>query len=81
MATDGFFDNVYKEEVSLLMSGLKDYSKSSLMSACAAAVRLAYAYSHDQHYQSPFAEKISPKTIGGKPDDITVVMAAVCGHG
>ena len=81
MATDGFFDNVYEEEVRQLMAGLKDHSESSLMSACAEAVRLACTYSNDPNYRSPFATKMSSRALGGKPDDITVIVAAVCGHG
>ena len=62
-----------------LLSGVKDHTEPSLVNACIEMVSTAHTHSNDPDYQSPFARKLGSSVLGGKPDDITVVMAAICG--
>jgi protein phosphatase PTC7 len=78
--TDGFSDNVPTEEFSSCLEaslshlgGVKSFSQ---MANCQA--RKAYVLGKDQHYDSPFAKnarKSKLKHMGGKHDDISIIVA------
>lgn len=83
LATDGIFDNVpddlLVEQVESLKGCTNDLSK---VQACANSIALiARTLSRDEHYLSPFAKNARASgfnnVIGGKEDDVTVVLAAV----
>lgn len=81
VATDGVFDNVPKKlllETLKQVEGEKDAVKLQ-MTANSIAL-MARTLSFDSDFMSPFAinaRKNNIHTIGGKPDDITVVLATV----
>lgn len=81
VATDGVFDNVPKDlllETLKNVEGEKDAVKLQ-MTANSIAL-MARSLSFDSDFMSPFAinaRKNNIHTIGGKPDDITVVLACV----
>ena len=56
-------------------------SEESVKETCAALVERVFEHSQDTTYLSPFAkegsEALSWLYVGGKPDDITVLLAAV----
>jgi protein phosphatase PTC7 len=79
--SDGFSDNLYEDHIKSLVEkavleglDLKGMSNSLANSA--------YELCQDSKYLSPFAKTAShyyvQKYLGGKPDDITVVVAKVC---
>ena len=79
-ATDGLFDNVYNEETAVLVSELRRRGKEPEAAASGVA-QFARSRSSDPHHASPFAHGATlagwPNMHGGKPDDITVLVAYV----
>lgn len=79
--TDGLFDNVFAEEVAALVRHARTWG----LSADDAAKRLAkYAFRKalDQGHMSPFAyaaQASGQNYVGGKMDDITVIISYVSG--
>jgi protein phosphatase PTC7 len=81
VATDGVFDNVPK---SILLDTLKQVEGErdaiKLQMTANTIAFMARSLSFDSEFMSPFAvnaRKNNINTIGGKPDDITVVLATV----
>ena len=60
---------------------LQDLTPKSIQKAAEVLVEEAYKLSLDSDYLSPFAregsQSLSWEYSGGKPDDITVILAAV----
>ncbi|XP_078363501.1 protein phosphatase PTC7 homolog [Oculina patagonica] len=80
LATDGLFDNVSTERILKELSQLEDHSTESIQHITDSLAHLARTHSYDPHYLSPFAEQARCEGInitGGKPDDITVLIAVV----
>jgi len=81
LGTDGFFYNVYDTEVAQILQEMKGCSEENVKETCVALVERAFEHSQDTTYLSPFAkegsEALSWLYVGGKPDDITVLLAAV----
>eukprot|EP00930_Biecheleria_cincta_P102710 TRINITY_DN94511_c0_g1_i1.p1 TRINITY_DN94511_c0_g1~~TRINITY_DN94511_c0_g1_i1.p1 ORF type:complete len:331 (-),score=62.34 TRINITY_DN94511_c0_g1_i1:70-1029(-) len=78
LATDGFFDNVWPEELAETLSFMKDSSPSDIARRL---LDLAHAASQADK-PTPFSTAALPHGIhheGGKPDDITVIVARVKG--
>ena len=83
LATDGVFDNVpdslLVEQVSSINGETKDQAK--VQQCCNSIAFMARELSRDRDFLSPFAESARShgyrNEIGGKEDDITVVMAVV----
>ena len=81
LATDGIFDNVPEsllmEEISSIC-GCSDHQK---IQQCANSIALiARKLSQNEHFLSPFAQNARANgfdMIGGKQDDVTVVLATV----
>lgn len=83
LATDGIFDNVpdhlLVEQVDSLRGFTNDASK---VQACANSIALiARSLSRDENFLSPFAKNARASgfkgVMGGKEDDVTVILAAV----
>ena len=58
----------------------QDHSTESIQHVTDSLANLARAHSFDPHYVSPFAKQARCEGInitGGKPDDITVLIAVV----
>lgn len=84
LGSDGLWDNLYPSQAAQIVRSL-DISKPSLMAKTLADH--AYECSHDKNLWSPFTQRayeggiITPSqfsdSLGGKTDDITVVVAVV----
>lgn len=77
LATDGLWDNVPE---SVLLEALADARPASLQAVCNSIALIARRLSHDEDYESPFAEKAQRHGIvapGGKPDDITLILMLI----
>lgn len=78
-ATDGFFDNVWKEkavEVIVEMGA----QQAPVTEIASRLVQMAYSSSRNPGEESPFAQAAAAHGFrhrGGKPDDITVLVARV----
>ena len=84
LGSDGLWDNLYPSQAAQIVRSI-DLTKPSLMAKTLA--NHAYNRSHDKTLWSPFTQRayeegiITPKdfpdSLGGKTDDITVVVAVV----
>jgi len=83
VATDGVFDNLPEEALLAAVAAAEGTCSLAVLEQAADQVaRLAKKYSEDGDFISPFAENAAKNNLytrGGKPDDITVVLAAVVG--
>ncbi|XP_028396562.1 protein phosphatase PTC7 homolog [Dendronephthya gigantea] len=81
LGTDGLFDNLTEKQILDEVSKLKDNSANSIQSVAESLANLARTLSFDPNYLSPFAKQARMQegieAIGGKPDDITVLVAIV----
>lgn len=78
-ATDGLFDNVFPDEVAALVH-LSRKKGESPGEAAASLTKYAKSRAVDQKYLSPFAygaQQLGYRYLGGKLDDITVVVSYV----
>ena len=88
MGTDGLFDNLYDADIHACLApsiqakkGLTDVFElinASAVATCMASK--AYTLSKDRRYMSPFAQgasKVRQFYMGGKEDDITVIVAQI----
>ncbi|KAL4223120.1 Protein phosphatase PTC7 [Mactra antiquata] len=84
MGTDGLFDNMHEDMILDYITKYKDRKDAAKESACHIAQK-AHDLSLDPDYLSPFsmsALNFGIPITGGKPDDITVLVATVsCDHG
>lgn len=82
LATDGVYDNVPEHlllEVLSEMAGVADAVR--LQMAANAVALMARTLSFNPDHDSPFSQNARRSNIdapGGKPDDITVILATVC---
>lgn len=79
MGTDGLFDNMHEDMILDYISKYKDHKDASKVSAKHIAQQ-AHDLSLDPDYLSPFSVSAINAGIpirGGKPDDITVLVATV----
>ncbi|ESS30386.1 putative protein phosphatase 2C [Toxoplasma gondii GAB2-2007-GAL-DOM2] len=78
LATDGVWDNLYDDQILAVLRNQPDVRK-----AAAEIAELAFKYSQNPRWASPFSTKerevlgLTRRHLGGKPDDISVVLAAV----
>jgi len=81
LATDGVYDNVpesFLVEVLTEMSGISDPVR--LQMAANTVALMARTLSYNPNHDSPFsqnARKLNLEASGGKPDDVTVLLASV----
>nr|CAB3265121.1 protein phosphatase PTC7 homolog [Phallusia mammillata] len=81
-ATDGLFDNMPDSEILKKLSELKDNKYESIKQTAWSIAEHARDLSFDPDYLSPFAKQArrsGMNVIGGKPDDITVLLSMVTG--
>ncbi|KAH8338831.1 hypothetical protein KR074_001843, partial [Drosophila pseudoananassae] len=82
LATDGVFDNLPEQmllEVMSEMAGVSDAVR--LQKAANTMALMARTLGFDPDHDSPFSQNARMNDIdvlGGKPDDITVILATVC---
>ncbi|CAM6100715.1 unnamed protein product [Calypogeia fissa] len=92
MGSDGLFDNVYDSEIEATMQRLGGLDEDYPSRAATAMASLAREHAQDRNYDSPYAKeaiaqgpdypwwyKIFGRKIGGKIDDITVVVGQIVG--
>lgn len=80
LGTDGLFDNLHEDMIVDFIAKYKDQRDSSMQATASNIAEKAYQLSLDPDYLSPFAVSAINNGIqikGGKPDDITVVLARV----
>lgn len=81
-ATDGVTDNVVPQDISLFLKDqLEDKPQKSLEQVASTFVKEVVGVSKDMRFPSTFAQELSrltgQKYLGGKEDDITVVLVRV----
>jgi len=77
VASDGLFDNLYDRQIVKMVNQLKDRSERTIAKELGHS---AFNFSLNTKYNSPFsrgARKSGMPFEGGKPDDITVIVAKV----
>uniref|UniRef100_A0A6P4FGK5 Protein phosphatase n=1 Tax=Drosophila rhopaloa TaxID=1041015 RepID=A0A6P4FGK5_DRORH len=81
LATDGLFDNMPESMLLTILNGLKERGEQDLQAGASQVVNKARELSLNASFQSPFAIKARehnvPYSGGGKPDDITLILASV----
>ncbi|CAH1802321.1 unnamed protein product [Owenia fusiformis] len=81
VGTDGLFDNMTDEMILEHLRKLKDRRRESIQHTANRLAECARDLSFDPDYMSPFSMNAEAHGIegikGGKPDDITVVLATV----
>lgn len=91
VASDGLYDNVYDRDIGAVVSVFGGSDVSTAEHTAAALAALASKHSGDRAYDSPYSQEaiaqgqdlplwqklLGRKLTGGKPDDITVVVAHV----
>ncbi|XP_074642148.1 protein phosphatase PTC7 homolog isoform X1 [Tubulanus polymorphus] len=80
LGTDGLFDNLTDEMIIEHLRSHKTNSLSTIQNAANGLVNMAVTKSYDPEYISPFciaARDAGINCLGGKPDDITVLLASV----
>lgn len=82
MGSDGLWDNLHRSKIVDLVKPFlakNNYIDDTNLLAELIA-KEAERYSYMQHYMSPFSESARAHNyeyVGGKPDDITVIVAQV----
>lgn len=80
VATDGLFDNLPESFIVQQLSKLRDHNLENMQKMVNALAFHAHRLAFDANYLSPFCKRARENGIniqGGKPDDITVLLAAV----
>jgi serine/threonine protein phosphatase PrpC len=84
MGSDGLFDNVFDEEIVAVvnesMAGCRTDLRGVPRRVMEALLMRASTAASDEHGQTPFSERAVEHgyfSCGGKPDDISVVVAVV----
>ncbi|XP_029641640.1 protein phosphatase PTC7 homolog isoform X1 [Octopus sinensis] len=80
LGTDGLFDNMNEDMLLDYVSKLKDHRQDNIQKTASKIAEEAHQLAFDPDYLSPFALTAIDAGIeirGGKPDDITVVLARV----
>lgn len=85
LATDGLFDNIPKHVLRRMLGASQGFkTREQLQAVADILVDSADEISHIPNYESPFSLKASKYNQrlgnGGKPDDITVILAKVAMH-
>nr|XP_037283052.1 protein phosphatase PTC7 homolog isoform X1 [Rhipicephalus microplus] len=80
MATDGLFDNLPENMIVNELAQLRDTSFDSIQQTVNSLALQARRLAFDEAHLSPFSLRARDNgidTIGGKPDDITILLASV----
>lgn len=80
IATDGLWDNVNESSLLIEISKIKSYLLEDLEKVAQLLAKKAVELAFDPDYVSPFAlsaQRNGINIIGGKPDDVTVLLARV----
>ncbi|XP_065830409.1 protein phosphatase PTC7 homolog [Oscarella lobularis] len=81
VATDGLYNNLHREQIENYASLVEVVDDDSLKRLAKILVTEARTLSFDSKYFSPFAEEstrvYSQRCLGGKPDDVTVIVLGI----
>lgn len=80
LATDGLFDNLPENLIVQHLSKIRDRKLETIQQAVNSLAFQAHRLAFDSSYLSPFAKNARANgfdATGGKPDDITVLLASV----
>ena len=80
MFTDGFSDNVHEDQAAALVTNFLTQKGRNIEELAKSLATKAYEQSRDKKFASPFALRAKQEGyqfLGGKKDDITVVVAEV----
>lgn len=80
LATDGLFDNLTDKAIVQQLAMLKEHTLENIQKAVNSLALQARRLAFDATYLSPFSQRARDNGIdilGGKPDDITVLLASV----
>lgn len=82
MGSDGLWDNLHRSKIVDLVKPFlaKDNYIDDINLVAELIAKEAERFSYMQHYMSPFSESARAHNyeyVGGKPDDITVIVAQV----
>jgi len=81
MASDGFFDNLFDEDILKILSHVKEGTLEEIEKTVSVLGEKAVELAADKTYMSPFsveAQKLGYlRTVGGKVDDVTVIVSVV----
>mmetsp|Transcript_29199 Transcript_29199/g.21735 ORF Transcript_29199/g.21735 Transcript_29199/m.21735 type:complete len:80 (-) Transcript_29199:32-271(-) len=75
MGSDGLFDNLFDDDILYCLK-----TSDGVKSAAKCIGEMAFMNSHDKRYRSPFAvgaQEAGVSYMGGKPDDITVLVSRI----
>lgn len=80
LATDGLFDNLPESVIVKQLSKLRDHTMENMQKMANSLALQARKLAFDANYLSPFSLRARANgidAVGGKPDDITVLLASV----
>lgn len=79
LATDGLWDNLYEYDILKIIKPFMETSEeiNDLGVVCQMIGEICEKYSLNQRYRSPFSMRSRGLYLGGKPDDITIVLAQI----
>ena len=79
LGTDGLWDNLFEKQIiQVIQTHLKNSPVIQDLSVVAKDLgQTAENLSHSQNYNSPFAVRSGGQFIGGKPDDITIIVSQI----
>ena len=79
LGTDGLWDNLFDEQILQIIKPFLDVSPTiqdvSLVAEMIGVI--AEKHSHNQNYKSPFSVKSKGLYLGGKADDITIIVSQI----
>lgn len=77
MATDGLWDNLFIEEIEkMIVENQKE--SNSIHALCNNLAKKAALYGERMDYYSPFSKESNNTFMGGKLDDVAVIVGIVC---
>lgn len=79
LATDGLWDNLFENQIVNIIQPFYGISNKILdLNVVAELIgETCERYSLDQRYKSPFSQRSKGLYLGGKPDDITIIVAQI----
>jgi protein phosphatase PTC7 len=80
VASDGLWDNMFDEDIVKLINSVKTAAGMPLEKLVDRIINQTFNNSRNNNYMSPFAKGAKDngmQYIGGKPDDITIIVAEV----
>jgi protein phosphatase PTC7 len=79
LATDGLWDNLFENQILQILQPYYENSQvlRDLNSIAAKMAEICEKFSENQRYKSPFSVRSGGLYLGGKPDDITIIIAQV----